>query len=162
LFAVQYTEKQRRYQGGERTVKEYGTAVSVSGNRVIIAMKRTAACDRCGRCSHPHIAFGDNSQLTIEAIALGEIRPGDTVEVEMEGRDFLAASFLVWGLPLVAGLVGLGIGVVLGRSLGNPGVWGAVFALGSVAVSFFWLHQYDKSAQKTGRYLPVARSLREM
>ncbi|MGE5580813.1 MAG: SoxR reducing system RseC family protein [Bacillota bacterium] len=143
-------------------MKEYGTAVSVNGNRVTISMNRTAACEKCGRCSHPHIAFGDNTQLIIEAISLGEIRPGDTVEVEMASRDFLAASLLVWGLPLVAGAVGLGVGIMLGRSLGNPGVWGAVFALGSVGASFFWLHQYDKSAQKTGRYLPVARSLREM
>lgn len=143
-------------------MKEYGTAVSVKGNRVTISMKRTAACEKCGRCTHPHIGFGDNSQLIIEAIALGEIRPGDTVEVEMDSRDFLAASFLVWGLPIAAGLVGLGVGVMLGRSLGNPGIWGAVFALGSVAASFFWLHQYDKSAQRAGRYLPVARSLREL
>lgn len=143
-------------------MKEYGTAVSVSGNRVTIAMKRTAACDRCGRCSHPHIAFGDNSDLIIEAVSLGEIRPGETVEVEMESRDFLAASFLVWGVPLLAGAAGLGFGVLLGRMLGNGALWGTVFAIGALAASFFWLHQYDKASQRSGRYLPVARSLRDV
>ena len=143
-------------------MKEYGTAVSVSGDRVTIAMKRTAACDKCGRCSHPHIAFGDNSQLIIEAISSGDIRPGDTVEVEMESRDFLAASFIVWGVPLLAGVAGLGLGVFLGRMLGNAELWGTVFAIGALAASFFWLHQYDKVSQTSGRYLPVARSLREL
>lgn len=143
-------------------MKEYGTAVSVSGGRVTIAMKRTAACEKCGRCTHPHIAFGDVSQLTIEAIPVGDIHPGDTVEVEMESRDFLQASFLVWGLPLAAGGAGLGVGIFLGRSLGNSGLWGAAFALGAVAASFCWLHQYDKASSRAGRYLPVARSLRDL
>ncbi len=143
-------------------MKEYGTAVSVSGGRVIVAMKRTAACEKCGRCTHPHIAFGDNSRLTIEAISVGDIRPGETVEVEMESREFLQASFLVWGLPLVAGGAGLGVGTLLGRSLGNAGLWGAVFAAGAVATSFYWLHQYDKASNKAGRYLPVARPLRDL
>lgn len=138
-------------------MKEYGTAISVNGNRVTISMNRTAACDRCGRCAHPHIAFGDSSQLIIEAVMLDDIRPGDTVEVEMGSRDFLSASFLVWGLPVAAGAIGLGLGTLLGNALGNSGIWSAVFALASVAASFFWLHQYDKSTQESGRYIPVAR-----
>lgn len=143
-------------------MKEYGRAVSVAGNRVTIAMKRTAACDNCGRCSHPHIAFGDNTDLIIEAISLGPIKAGETVEVEMESRDFLAASFLVWGLPLLSGGVGLGLGMLLGRMLGNGAIWGGVFAIGSLAASFYWLHQYDRTSQKTGRYLPVARAVKDL
>ena len=143
-------------------MKEYGTAVSVSGSKVTVSIKRTAACEKCGKCSHAHVIFSDNSQLTIEAVAVGDIRPGDTVELEMDSRDFLQASFLVWGLPLVAGGVGLGIGMALGRIIGNKGLWGAVFALSSVALSFYWLHQYDKSSQKSGRYLPLARSVRDL
>jgi len=143
-------------------LKEYGTALSVTDGRVTIAMKRTAACDRCGRCAHPHIALADNSQLVLEAIKVGDIRPGDAVEIEMDSRDFLAASFLVWGLPILAGAVGLGLGLWLGNALGNAGLWGAVFALSAIGGTFFWLHQYDKTAQKSGRYLPVARALREL
>ncbi len=143
-------------------MKEYGTAVKVSDGKVIVMVKRTAACEKCGKCSHPHVVFGDNSDLAIEAVSLGDIKPGDTVELDMDNHDFLRASLLVWGLPLVAAGAGLGLGTLLGNALGNGGVWGAVFAFGSLALSFYWLHQYDKSAEKAGRYLPAARAVREL
>jgi hypothetical protein len=66
---------------------------------------------------------------------------------------------LVWGLPILAGAIGLGLGLLLGRSLGNPAAWGGVFGVAAVAGSFYWIHLYDKSAQATGRYLPVATPL---
>ncbi len=52
-------------------MKEYGKAVAVKGGRVTIAMKRNAGCEKCGRCVHQSIAFGDNSDLVVEAF-LGE------------------------------------------------------------------------------------------
>ena len=143
-------------------MKEYGTAIKVQGRKVTVSVKRTAACDRCGRCSHPDIAFGDNGTLIVEAISEGEIRPGDVVELEMDTGEFLKASFLVWMLPLLSAGAGFGIGYVIGSSAGNGGLWGTVFSLAAAAVSFFWLHEYDKSSQRAGRYLPYARPLRDL
>jgi len=99
--------------------------------------------------------------LIVEAVPLGEVKPGDLVELEMTGRDYLRLSFLMYVLPLLGAGAGLGIGYLLGRALGNPGLWGGVFALGFMAGSFLWLSQYDKAAAKTGRYLPLARPVRE-
>lgn len=143
-------------------MKEIGTAIAVDDRKVTVLVKRTAACDRCGRCTHPQFALADNSNLTIEAISAGDIRLGDTVELEMDSRDFLKASFLVWLLPVVAAASGYGLGWLLGSALGNSGMWGGVFSLGSLALSFAWLHQYDKSAQRSGRYLPLARPVRDL
>jgi positive regulator of sigma E activity len=141
-------------------LREFGTVTGVSGGRITVAVKRTAACDRCGKCRHAHITFSDDNTLVVEAIPVGDVRPGDLVELEMTGQDYVRLSFLVYVLPLLGGGAGLGLGWLLGRVLGNPGLWGGVFALGSLALSFLWLNQYDKSAAKTGRYLPVARPVR--
>ncbi len=148
--------------GGVGIVKEYGTAMGVQGGRVTVSIKRTAACEKCGRCSHPHVAFGDSSTMTIEAVPVGDIHPGDTVELEMDTGEFLKASFLVWLLPLLAAAAGLGLGWMLGTVLGNGSLWGTVFSLASFALSFFWLHQYDKSSRKSGRYMPLARPVRDL
>lgn len=141
-------------------MKEYGTALGVNGGRVTVSVKRTAACDRCGKCSHPHIAFGGDGAVTVEAIPIGDIRPGDTVELEMDSGEFLKASFLLWTLPLVAAGGGFGIGWLVGEASGKGGLWGTVFSVCSFALSFVWLHQYDKSARRSGRYLPYARSVK--
>jgi len=143
-------------------VKEYGTAIGIQGSRVTVSVKRTAACDRCGRCSHPHVVFGDNSTMNIDAISVGEIRPGDTVELEMGTGEFLEASFLVWVLPLLAAGIGFGLGWGIGSVAGSGSLWGTVFSVTSFALSFFWLHQYDKSSRKTGRYLPIARAVKDL
>lgn len=143
-------------------MKEYGTAIKVQGRTVTVSVRRTAACDRCGRCSHPDIVFGDNGTLIVEAVPIGEVKPGDVVELEMDTGEFLKASFLIWMLPLVSAGAGFGLGYLIGRSTGNGGLWGSVFALFSAALSFLWLHEYDKSSRGSGRYLPYARSLRDL
>ena len=143
-------------------MKEYGTAIKVQGRTVTVSVKRTAACAKCGRCSHPDITFGDNGTLIVEAVPVGEVRPGDVVELEMDTGEFLKASFLVWMLPLLSAGAGFGVGYFIGRGAGTGSLWGVVFAFFSAALSFFWLHEYDKSSRRAGRYLPLARSLRDL
>ncbi|HHY75269.1 MAG TPA: SoxR reducing system RseC family protein [Firmicutes bacterium] len=142
-------------------MKEFGRVTGVSGGKITVAVKRTAACERCQQCRHAHIGFGENEMLIVEAVPVGDVKPGDLVELEMTGRDYLRLSFLVYVLPLLAAGAGLGIGYLLGRAMGNPGLWGGVFAIIGMAGSFLWLNQYDKAAARTGRYLPLARPVRE-
>lgn len=142
-------------------MKEIGTVVGVKDGKISVSVKRTAACERCGKCRHAHIAFGDNSTLTIEAIPVSQVKIGDLVELEMTGQDYLWLSFLVYMLPLLGTGAGFAVGWLLGRALGNANLWGGIFAAGALALSFFWLHQYDKSAGKTGRFLPLARPVED-
>lgn len=142
-------------------MKEIGTVVGVSDGKISVSVKRSAACEKCGRCSHSHITFADNSTLTVEAISTGDVKPGDLVELEMTGQDYLRLSFLVYVLPMIGTGIGFAVGWFLGRILGNATLWGGIFAVGTFALSFFWLHHYDKVATKTGRYLPLARPLRD-
>ncbi len=143
-------------------MREIGRVVSVRGNRLAVSVKRTAACERCGKCSHAHIAFGNNDDIIVEAIPLGPVQTGELVELEMEGRDYVKLSFIIYIVPLLSGFVGFGLGWFLGGLLRSPALWGTILGLAGLALAFFWVRQYDKGAQETGRYLPLARPIRDI
>lgn len=142
-------------------MKEIGTVVGVDGDRISVSVKRSAACEKCGKCQHAHITFGNNSNLIVEAISTSAVKPGDLVELEITGQDYLRLSFLLYVLPLLGTGVGFALGWFLGRLLGNATLWGGVFGVVSFGLSYLWLHHYDKAAAKTGRFLPLARPLRD-
>lgn len=141
-------------------MKEIGRVVSVNGNRAVVMVKRTEACAKCGRCAHAHIAFGDNSTITIEAVSHEKLSPGDVVLLEMDNSEYLKATFLVYGLPLVMSGAMYGIGWLLGGALGSGNLWGTILAMAGFAGSFAWLYNYDRSARRAGRYLPHAWPLK--
>ncbi len=143
-------------------MRELGRVVSVGDGRITVSVKRTAACDNCQKCSHAHIAFGDNDDLIVEAVPLGDVSPGETVELEMDNEDYLRISFLVYLMPVIIAFLAFGAGWLLGRGIGNPTLWGTVAGLAGLGLSFFWLNRYDKAANKAGRYLPLARPVRDL
>ena len=130
--------------------------ISVDEKRVRVEVEKTPACSGCGRCGH--ISFGVNS-IMVEAAYEGEIRPGDLVELEISDSDYLRLSFLLYLLPLISLGLGYLVGHLIGGSLGIAGVMGVFFGTGFMALSYYWLRQYDKMSKATGRYLPFARPL---
>lgn len=139
-------------------MREIGKVVSVEKNgRLVVAVQRSDACSKCGKCSHAHVRFGSDDSIEIEAIPLGDFEVGDLAEIELSNEEYLSLVFKIYLLPLLLAGLGYGLGQFLGRYMGQGGLWGAVFALISFGLSFVWLHLYDKSAKRAGRYLPVAR-----
>lgn len=143
-------------------MREIGRVVSVEGGRITVSVRRTDACERCGKCSHAHVRFGNDNDIIVEAIPVGDVQPGELVELEMEGRDYVKLSFIVYMVPLLSAFGGFGLGWILGGMLQSPVIWGTVLGIAGLALSFFWVNQYDKGAQKTGRYLPLARPIRDI
>ena len=92
-------------------------------------------------CSHAHVAFGDNDTLVIEALPVGEVKPGDKVELEMTNKDYLRLSFLItlYRLGLLGGLARM----ALGQSSGK-GLFGARCLVGSAIL--LMANNYDKAA----------------
>lgn len=138
-------------------MKEIGRVVSAQNGRIIVSVTRTDACAQCGKCAHAHVRFGGDESIHIEAVALGDFKVGDLAEVELSNNDYLSLVFKIYLLPLLLSGLGYGVGQVLGRNLGQGGAFGAAFAVLFFGLSFAWLHQHDKSAKKSGKYLPVAR-----
>lgn len=140
-------------------MREIGKVVSASGGRALVEVQRGAACASCGKCDG-HIVFGDK-KLVVEAAYVGSVSQGDYVELELPDTDFVRISFLLYLLPIISTGVGYAAGFFLGRSLGMGPMFGVVFAAFGLGASFIWLKHYDAKTTKEGRYLPLARPLKD-
>ena len=126
---------------------EVGRIVEISGGKAKVSLPRKEGCAGCGRCSFA--VGGKNMLLEAENDAGG--RPGDEVEVNVPSRDPLQASLLIFGLPLLAFLVGAIIGYWIFQSFGADPDFGAILigAAGLVAV-FLWVRSRERRRSSTG------------
>jgi len=136
-------------------VKELAVVVSVQDTSVVVEVKRKAACEGCGRCGGRISSGGDS--LIVEARPVGQMKPGDLVQLELPDSDYVRLSFLVYGLPLLSAALGYGIGWSIVRFLGGPQVFEWFLTILGFALSFVWLRRYDRLSTQSKRYMPLAR-----
>lgn len=138
---------------------ETGRVLALKQGKVIVSVNRTDACGRCNRCSHFRLPSEDGDTITVEAVPVGHIQPGDLVQLEMPSGDFLKAVFAVYVMPLLALGSGYGLGFLLGTWAGSGGLWGTLGAAAGLLLWYAWLKGYDLSSRLAGRYLPLARAI---
>lgn len=76
--------------------------------------------------------------------------PGDVVELELQPGDVLYAALIIYGLPLLGGLLAFILGSVVAG-----GVYKVAFALAGFALSFPVIYALDKRAAGQSRFQPV-------
>ncbi len=106
---------------------EQGEVIATDGGRARVRLPRNDSCRTCGLC----LFAADGRGMILEAENPAGAGTGDRVEVELERRDPLAAASLLFGLPLLAMLVGAGAGWTLSGRLGFSPDGGAVL-LGAI------------------------------
>ncbi|MDI6873043.1 SoxR reducing system RseC family protein [Candidatus Solincola sp.] len=138
-----------------RSRRELGTVIKVKGNLAEVAFPRGRMCEGCGSCC---VAAGEDT-MVVEARNPGGARKGDRVEVEVPIRVALKAAYLLYGVPLLAFLLGLGAGGVLG-ALVLGGSWdvplGLLFGFGFLVLSYLLLARiYSPRSRASSAYRPT-------
>ncbi len=82
-----------------RPVVRCGTAVSVNGSEVVVAITKVSACDQCR--AKLLCASMSGSVETVTARSLTPIKPGDRVRLELSRRAGMLAVGLAFLLPLL-------------------------------------------------------------
>ncbi|RKZ19941.1 hypothetical protein DRQ18_07235 [bacterium] len=84
-------------------MKEPGRVLEVDGDRVKVKLFPSYECKKCParKLCHP-----DGGEIIIEARSKIPVSPGDEVWVEIKEREVLSVSFLVFGVLLIALLLG--------------------------------------------------------
>lgn len=107
-------------------MKQTGVVVGIDTGKVVVSVKRDAACGKCKAC------YGSSEQdLLINVPEYANAKLGDKVAISMESAMVLRAALIMYCIPL-AGLIG---GVVAGVSFASQlgidneiaGVIGGVF-----------------------------------
>ena len=89
---------------------QIGKVLGVQGNEAVVELERNRACDKCGVC---HMGETNKLQLAVLNEIGAEI--GQRVLINVEDRSLLKAGMIVYLIPLLALLSGIGL---------VYGVWG--------------------------------------
>lgn len=139
-------------------MKEIGIIREVHGKKALVEIQRHSACGDCGAC---HMG---KEQSTMETTALNPIdaKVGDAVEVEMEFANVLKATSIMYGIPLVAFLLGASLSYAFIIGMGTD--WDQVLVpffsgIALMAVSYGGIRFLDKKGLFSSKYQSVITGL---
>ncbi len=139
---------------------EYGKVIALKEDKVVILIKRHAACGDCGAC---HVSKEQMEMRLLAENTLGA-SVGDDVELNIETVDFLSAVSIMYLVPLIALVVGVfagyyssiwsGLTIMLSQGIG------AALGIVLMGASFFLIKLNEDSIKRMKKYRPVIISIR--
>lgn len=130
--------------GGNKTrMRQTGTVIELKGKKAVVRFLRSDACGHCNACFH---LGGNEADIDIENTLGAQM--GDTVGIDMHAKSVLKASLILYGVPLVALLVGAFIGSFRGDLYAALG--GVLFAVGA----FFILRAFEPKFSRMTEFKP--------
>ena len=86
-----------------------GTVEKLENKYVFVRMERQDMCGECHACE----MLTDKKSCSLKCISARRCQVGDRVEVSLENKTFLKATYIMYGLPFIGLIVGLGLGYIL-------------------------------------------------
>lgn len=124
-------------------VRQKGIVIETKGKKATVRFKKTDACGHCNAC----FRFGSNEADIEMDNALGA-KKGDEVYIDMHANTVLKASAIVYGIPIIALL----IGVVIGAQFGD--IYAAAIGVALCALSFLLLKGLEPKFAKMNEFKP--------
>lgn len=120
-------------------------------------MQRMSACASCGKCIGA--SNSESKEIMVEVENKIGAKPGQYVEVSMEQINVMRAIFIVYGIPLVALIIGSVSSFYLMKSMGIGGNVQEVisFFVGLVftGIAYLYIRSKDKSFRDSRKYMPT-------
>lgn len=127
---------------------EDGKVVGIKGDTARIEVDLKSACSACP--ASKICTLGIEGKRYIDAIKEEGIRIGDRVRVEIKGGKIVKGTFLLFFVPALMFLIGLGVGELIKKGQ----LFSLLMGVGFVGVSFFIIHQLDKHWAKKEKFKP--------
>jgi sigma-E factor negative regulatory protein RseC len=147
------------YPSANRSGEEVGMVVAVRGDLAQVTMQRSRVCEGCGSCC---VLVDEDTMLAEARNAVGA-KQGDRVVVELPASASIRAAYILYGVPLLAFLVGLGVGALLGSALFGGGFnvpLGLIFGFAFLVISYILLSRiYAPGSRASSRYRPVVKRI---
>ncbi|MBM7582289.1 sigma-E factor negative regulatory protein RseC [Caldicoprobacter guelmensis] len=130
---------------------EVGEVVRTKGDMAVVRLKRNSACSRCGACGLG--AGPDDMFLTLPNTL--KAKPGDLVELSLESGQLLKASAITYVIPLIALIVGVVMGYMLGERIGiDRQLAGAILGIVFTAAAFGAIRALDPLFRRSNHFVP--------
>lgn len=141
-------------------MKEFGVVTRSDRDKIEVKVDRRSACGDCRACGMTE----QEREHVFELANTVGAGVGDTVVLEMKAKGFLRAVSILYGVPLIALIVGVAAGSFISKFLNeawNPSVLGALGGLVAVCAAFLGVAKYEKIASKNRTYTPVVTGFKE-
>ncbi|HHY77073.1 MAG TPA: SoxR reducing system RseC family protein [Clostridiales bacterium] len=136
-------------------MKEVGKIIEINGGMAKILIVRHTACGNCGACQVGRENL--NMILTTENTVGG--KPGDLVEIELKTENFLYASFIMYGIPLIGLIIGLLGGYYGGRIFGYDEnisqIIAAITGILFMSIGYICIKALDPKIKRMNKFKPV-------
>lgn len=141
-------------------MKETGKVIEVKSDIALVELARTKACKACKAC----LGSSNADKMLTEARNLVSASVGDEVYLEVESRNVLLASMIVYIIPLFSMILGYLLGsFCVARLLDPHNAEAGGITLGFVGFvgSYFFIGVIDKRISKTAQFDPVITGIVE-
>lgn len=139
-------------------MREKAIVVKNNKNQAQVEIKRSAACDGCKGCS----VGREGKSLRVWAQNPIGARVGQTVEIELSEATFLSATLIAYGVPLLAFILGVGLGFKVAIPLNISAVepFSLFVGLGLMAIGFLTIRFFTNREEVRKKY--TARIVRKI
>lgn len=140
---------------------ETGKVIEVENGNAKVYVARHAACGDCGSCQIGR----DNLNMILTAENKIGAEVGDFVEIELLTENFLFASFILYGIPLIALILGISVGyysfIALGYQDGTAQLLAALSGIILLALSFLSIKNKESKIKEMKRFKPTLSKIVE-
>ena len=127
-----------------------GVVTKVEKDYVMVALERQDMCGECHACE----ILGEVKKCTLRCINQCNSQEGNLVEVDVAQTSFMRATLIMYGLPLIGLLVGVGMGYKYSEGL--------AILMGLILMMMtFLIIKYGEKRNKYVKMLPVAKRIIE-
>lgn len=134
-----------------------GQIIEIIDDRTaLFKMQRMSACASCGKCIGS--SSSESQEIMVEVDNKIGAKVGDMVEVNMENMNVLGAIGIVYGIPLLALILGtVGSYFLLKNQLDKNILEILSFAIGLVftAISYIIIRTKDSKFRESRKYMPI-------
>jgi len=130
-----------------------GIVVGVEKDRAYVHIGRHTACENCGACHF------DEKTMNMKITALNQAgaKVGDQVALSMDNVNFFRASFFLYGIPLMALLVGLFTSFYAFEKMALPmyDILSILVGIGCMAIAFLVIRSKSQSFAENPDYMSI-------
>lgn len=133
-----------------------GIVESIKDKNVFVKVIREGACAHCKMCTS---GINEGKECIVEAVNKCDAKVGDTVEIDIQPNFFLRATAIMYGIPLIVMIAGIGVSLAILEPMGVAGaeIISAAIGLALTGIVYMTINKREKN-NKNLKYLPMAIS----